>query len=175
MLARIYFRPTDLRMTDKNEVQGGDENRLIAERRAKLAAVREQGAAFPNDFRRDSLADDLQRELADKDKPELEQLDRKAAVAGRIMARRGPFMVLQDSSSRIQLYVDKKALNAELLDQIKGWDIGDIVGAEGPVHKSGKGICGIYTKDIAETKVALVNQYSADCEHPLMCEMQAVD
>lgn len=126
-------------MTDKNEVQGGDENRLIAERRAKLAAVREQGAAFPNDFRRDSLADDLQRELADKDKPELEQLDRKAAVAGRIMARRGPFMVLQDSSSRIQLYVDKKALNAELLDQIKGWDIGDIVGACGPVHRSGKG------------------------------------
>mgnify|MGYP000058184575 FL=1 len=43
------------------------------------------------------------------------------------------------------------------------------------VHTQGKAICGVFTRDIAETKVALVNQYSADCEHPLMCEMQKVD
>ena len=43
------------------------------------------------------------------------------------------------------------------------------------VHTQGKAVCGVFTRDIAETKVALVNQYSADCEHPLMCEMQAVD
>ncbi|PAU75904.1 lysine--tRNA ligase [Halomonas salipaludis] len=121
-----------------------DENHLIAERRAKLAARREHatktgGSAFPNDFRRDSLAAELDAELGDKDKAELEALDRQAAVAGRIMRKRGPFIVIQDVSGQIQLYVDKKGLPAEVLDDIKGWDIGDIVAGRGPVHKSGKG------------------------------------
>ncbi|MCE8016789.1 lysine--tRNA ligase [Halomonas sp. MCCC 1A17488] len=121
-----------------------DENRLIAERRAKLAARRERadaagGSAFPNDFRRDSLAADLVAELGEKDKDELESLHRPAAVAGRIMRKRGPFLVIQDPSGTIQLYVDKKGLAEEVLEDIKGWDIGDIVAARGPVHKSGKG------------------------------------
>ena len=121
-----------------------DENHLIAERRAKLAERREHAqrtgaSAFPNDFRRDSLAATLDAELGDKDKAELETLDRQAAVAGRIMRKRGPFIVIQDSSAQIQLYVDKKGLPAEVLDDIKGWDIGDIVAGRGPVHKSGKG------------------------------------
>jgi len=121
-----------------------DENHLIAERRAKLAARRAQaaeegGSAFPNDFRRDSLAAELQAELGDKDKAELETLDRQASVAGRIMRQRGPFIVIQDVSDQIQLYVDKKGLPAEVLEDVKSWDIGDIVAARGPVHKSGKG------------------------------------
>ena len=121
-----------------------DENRLIAERRAKLAARREQAAergesAFPNDFRRDSHAAELIDELGDKEKAELEALDRQAGVAGRIMRKRGPFIVIQDVSGQIQLYVDKKGLPAEVLEDIKSWDIGDVVAARGPVHKSGKG------------------------------------
>lgn len=121
-----------------------DENHLIAERRAKLAERRERaerdgGSAFPNDFRRDSLAAELAAELGDKDKTELEALARPAAVAGRIMRKRGPFIVIQDVSGQIQLYVDKKGLPEAMLDDVKGWDIGDIVGARGPVHKSGKG------------------------------------
>lgn len=121
-----------------------DENHLIAERRAKLAARRAQaaeegGSAFPSDFRRDSLAAELQAELGDKDKAELETLDRQASVAGRIMRQRGPFIVIQDVSDQIQLYVDKKGLPAEVLEDVKSWDIGDIVAARGPVHKSGKG------------------------------------
>ncbi|WP_104204825.1 lysine--tRNA ligase [Billgrantia saliphila] len=121
-----------------------DENRLIAERRAKLAARRERaaeigGSAFPNDFRRDSLAAELNAELGDKDKAELESLNRRAAVAGRIMRKRGPFLVIQDPSGLIQFYVDKKGLPEEVLEDIKGWDIGDIVAGRGPVHKSGKG------------------------------------
>jgi len=43
------------------------------------------------------------------------------------------------------------------------------------VHTQGKAICGVFTRDIAETKVAQVNQYSAECDHPLMCELQKVD
>lgn len=119
---------------EKNVLQ--EENKLIAERRAKLHAIREKGPAFPNSFRRDSHAADLQKELGEKTKDELEQLDRKASVAGRIMAKRGPFLVLQDISDRIQLYIDKTHAQA---DEIKSWDIGDIVGCSGPVHKSGKG------------------------------------
>lgn len=121
-----------------------DENHLIAERRTKLAARREQaaergGSAFPNDFRRDSLAAELQAELGEFDKTELESRGRQAAVAGRIMRKRGPFIVIQDVSGQIQLYVDKKGLPEAVLEDVKGWDIGDIVGARGPVHKSGKG------------------------------------
>ena len=121
-----------------------DENHLIAERRAKLAERREKaaergGSAFPNDFRRDSLAAELQAELGEFDKAELESRNRQAAVAGRIMRKRGPFIVIQDASGQIQLYIDKKGLPEDVLEDIKGWDMGDIVAARGPVHKSGKG------------------------------------
>ncbi len=40
------------------------------------------------------------------------------------------------------------------------------------VHKKGQGLCGVYTKDIAETKAAQVNQYSQNNEHPLLCEIE---
>jgi ATP-dependent Clp protease adaptor protein ClpS len=43
------------------------------------------------------------------------------------------------------------------------------------VHTQGKAVCGIFTRDIAETKVAQVNQYSAECDHPLLCELQKLD
>ncbi|WP_299256278.1 lysine--tRNA ligase [uncultured Kushneria sp.] len=133
-------------MANQDQQAGSEheENHLIAERRAKLAARREKagaegGSAFPNDLRRDSLAADLQAELGEHDKEALESLGRQAAVAGRIMRKRGPFIVIQDASGQIQLYVDKKGLPAEVLEDIKGWDIGDIVFGQGPVHKSGKG------------------------------------
>jgi lysyl-tRNA synthetase class 2 len=117
-----------------------EENKLIAERRAKLAHIRAtQDIAFPNTFRRQHLAQELHELHGEKDKETLEALDFKTAVAGRIMAHRGPFMVLQDVSGKIQLYVDKKALPEEVVAGIKSWDIGDIVCASGPVHKSGKG------------------------------------
>ena len=116
-----------------------DENRLIAERRSKLDSLREQGKAFPNDFRRTAYAGELQASHGHREKPELEEAHEVFSVAGRIMAMRGPFIVIQDSSDRIQFYVDKKALSEELRALIKSWDIGDIVGATGPVHKSGKG------------------------------------
>jgi len=40
------------------------------------------------------------------------------------------------------------------------------------VHTKGKGVCGVYTREIAETKVAQVNQYSQERKHPLLCEME---
>ena len=40
------------------------------------------------------------------------------------------------------------------------------------IHSEGKGVCGVYTEDIAETKAALVNQYSQDNQHPLLCQAE---
>ncbi|CAD5376968.1 lysine tRNA synthetase, inducible [Pseudomonas sp. OF001] len=117
-----------------------EENKLIAQRKEKLAAVREsQAIAFPNDFRRDSQAGDLQKQYAEAGKEELEGKQIKVSVAGRIMLNRGAFMVLQDTSGRIQLYVNRKTLAAETLEAIKHWDLGDIVGVSGVLARSGKG------------------------------------
>ncbi|MBS0288265.1 MAG: ATP-dependent Clp protease adapter ClpS [Proteobacteria bacterium] len=42
------------------------------------------------------------------------------------------------------------------------------------VHTNGKGVCGVYTRDIAETKVAQVNEFARLNEHPLLCKMEKV-
>src|SRR5690554_8149948 len=116
-----------------NSVQQ-DENRLIAERREKLAALRREGNAFPNTFRRDSYAGDLQQAHGDKSKEELEEAGIRVSVAGGVMLNRGAFMVLQDMTGRIQLYVNKGAQAFA-----KKIDMGDIIGVSGVLHKSGRG------------------------------------
>lgn len=40
------------------------------------------------------------------------------------------------------------------------------------VHQSGKGVCGTFSRDIAETKVTQVNSYSRENKHPLLCDME---
>ncbi len=124
-------------MSDEEQIQ--EENKITAQRREKLSALREQGNAYPNIFRRDSYAQDLQEILDDKSKQELVELNYLAKVAGRIMAKRGPFFVLQDMTGRIQAYIDRKSFPQDYINEIDTWDIGDIIGVEGPVHKSGKG------------------------------------
>ncbi len=117
-----------------------EENKLIAERRAKLDAIRQSCKAngHPNDFRRDALAGDLQAEFGEKSKEELEELNHVVAIAGRVMAKRGPFLLLQETSGNIQAYADK-AVQKVLKEQYHGLDIGDIIGVKGALHKSGKG------------------------------------
>jgi lysyl-tRNA synthetase class 2 len=116
-----------------------EENKLIAERRAKLAGLREKGNAYPNDFRRTAEAGHLQREYGESTKEELEQAGQVYAVAGRLVRNRGAFLLIQDGSGQIQLYINRKGLDEETLAGIKHWDLGDIVAARGPIHKSGKG------------------------------------
>ncbi|MEM9257031.1 MAG: lysine--tRNA ligase [Pseudomonadota bacterium] len=132
---------SDSKQTSGDEASADqvDENKLIAERRAKLSTLREAGNPFPNDFRRTALAGDLQREFSDEEKQVLEAADRHFAVAGRLVRNRGAFLLIQDGSDQIQLYVDRKALDENTLADIKSWDLGDIVAASGPLHKSGKG------------------------------------
>lgn len=116
-----------------------DENRLIAERRAKLGKLRQSGQAFPNDFRREHYCGELVGKLGAMEKDALEAEGLRASVAGRVMLNRGAFIVIQDMTGRLQLYVNRKTLSAEQLEEIKQWDLGDIVGAEGPIRKSNKG------------------------------------
>ena len=116
-----------------------DENKLIAERRAKLSGLREQRNPFPNDFRRTALAADLQKDYGHCSKEELEEAGQRFAVAGRLVRNRGAFLLIQDGSDQVQLYVNRKGLDQAMLEDIKSWDLGDIVAARGPLHKSGKG------------------------------------
>ena len=122
-----------------------DENRLIAERREKLQALRSQGIAFPNDFRIDAFAGDLQAEFADHDAwpaERVESLARRVRVAGRILFKRmmgkASFVQLQDFSGRLQLFVQQATLG-DAYEAFKGWDIGDIVGAEGVLMRTKTG------------------------------------
>jgi len=117
----------------------GEENKLISQRREKLTTMRERGDAFPNDFRRDTLASELEIQFADKSKDQLEAINHRAIVAGRIIRMRGPFLVLQDSSGLIQLYMNNKTLPEKQLEQFKLLDLGDIIGGEGSVFRTGKG------------------------------------
>lgn len=119
-------------MSDNTQQQ--DENRLIAERREKLNALREEGNAFPNKFRRDSYAQDLQEKYGEMSKEELAEAGIKVSIAGRVMLNRGAFGVMQDMSGRIQFYVNKEARKFA-----KSLDLGDIIGVTGELHKSGKG------------------------------------
>jgi lysyl-tRNA synthetase class 2 len=123
-------------MTEQTQAQ--DENRLIAERREKLAHIRNNGQAFPNDWHREHSASELETQYGEKTKEELETLNIPVSVAGRIMAKRGPFLVLQDATGRIQAYAGKD-VQADIKERWGQWDIGDIVGVAGPLHKSGRG------------------------------------
>lgn len=115
-------------------IQQQDENRLIAERRVKLDALKEAGCAYPNKFRRDSYVEDLQQAHGEKTKQELEELAITVSIAGRVMLNRGAFGVIQDMTGRIQFYVNKEARPFA-----KSLDLGDIIGVKGILHKSGKG------------------------------------
>lgn len=128
-----------------------DENKLIAQRREKLAALRE-GIAFPNDFRRDSLAERLQERYGEDEAGALQEKDIRVKVAGRLMAKRimgkASFAQIQDMSGRIQLFLQRDALPEGVYDAFKTWDIGDIVGAEGVMFKTKTGELSVKTSNL---------------------------
>ena len=119
-------------MANEEQLQQ-DENQIMAERRAKLSAIREKGIAFPNDFRPANLAADLH---ARYDSTEGEVLTADAievSVAGRMMLKRvmgkASFATVQDSSGQIQFYISRDAVGEETYASFKHWDLGDILGA----------------------------------------------
>jgi lysyl-tRNA synthetase class 2 len=133
-------------MSEQNpadEAAPQDENQLIAQRREKLAALRAQGQAFPNDFRRNTLAGELHAEYDDKPREYFDEHELRVAVAGRMMSKRimgkASFASLMDMSGRIQLFVQRDSLPEGVYADFKTWDIGDIIGAEGRLFKTRTG------------------------------------
>jgi lysyl-tRNA synthetase class 2 len=121
-----------------------DESRLITERREKLARLREStGNAFPNTFKRDSLAAELVASYGARSGESLAEEPIIVSVAGRMMARRvmgkNSFVSLQDRSGRIQLFVQRQELDDDSYADFKKWDVGDIVGASGRLMKTKTG------------------------------------
>jgi lysyl-tRNA synthetase class 2 len=120
-----------------------DENQIILERRAKLKALREQGVAYPNSFRREHFARDLHEQYGDKDEPWLEANKVPVKMAGRMMLKRvmgkASFANLQDMSGTMQVYVTDGDVGRERHDAFKHWDIGDILGVEGWLFRTRKG------------------------------------
>ncbi|MDR3418155.1 MAG: lysine--tRNA ligase [Nevskia sp.] len=120
-----------------------DENYVIAHRREKLDKLRAAGQAFPNTFRRDTLAEFLHGSYGGREAASLEHETAVFRLAGRIMAKRimgkASFAQLQDMSGRIQLFVQQGAVGEERYSEFKTWDVGDIVGAVGSVFKTKTG------------------------------------
>jgi len=120
-----------------------DTNELIEMRRTKLAALRQKGIAFPNDFRRDALAARLLMEYSHKTETELEAEPHQVKIAGRMMTRRqmgkASFAHLQDMSGRIQVYLRQDELPEGAYEAFKEWDLGDIIGIEGLLFKTKTG------------------------------------
>ena len=130
-----------------------DEQEQIKQRRSKLTALREQGIAFPTDFRRNVISGELLAEYGDKTKEELEAQPVRVKVAGRVMTRRimgkASFCHIQDMSGKIQLYVTRDTLPEGFYnEQFKKWDIGDIVGAEGTLFKTKVGELSVRVDDV---------------------------
>ena len=125
------------------EAAAPEENRIIAERRAKLAEWRATGCAYPNDFRRENLAGRLDELYGAKEKEDLDVLAISVKLAGRVMLKRvmgkASFVTVQDLSGRIQLYVTRDGIGEERYGDFKRWDLGDIVGCTGTLMKTKTG------------------------------------
>ena len=138
-------------MSDQRDTHQ-DEHTLIAQRREKLARLREDGVAFPTDFRRNVMAGELHAEYGDKDQAFLDAQPRRVKIAGRMMAKRVmgkvSFAQLMDMSGRIQIFVKKDALPEGVYDNFKSWDVGDILGVEGRLFRTKTGELSVWVEAI---------------------------
>jgi lysyl-tRNA synthetase class 2 len=144
---RLTSKPVEIKIVSDqqngNEPQV-DENELIRQRRDKLDAWRDSHAAYPNTFKPENLAEELEAKYGDLDKEELDSKAVPVSVAGRMMSRRimgkASFAHLQDRSGRIQVYLQRDSLPEGFYnEEFKKWDIGDIVAATGVLFKTNKG------------------------------------
>ena len=131
-------------MSEQGQKSPQDTNQIIAERRAKLAALRETGIAFPNDFRRNHLASDLHKKYGDQSNDTLEKDPVSVEVAGRMILKRvmgkASFATIQDMSGHIQLYITNDITGESVHAAFKHFDLGDILGVHGTlfITKSGE-------------------------------------
>ena len=125
-----------------NDDQEKDENKLIAERRRKLRVLREQGVAYPNDFRRDVLAAQLLSIYADRDAAWFEANPVRVRVGGRMMFKRvmgkASFAKIADRSGQIQLFLQESTLGGAY-QAFRDYDVGDMLGASGELFRTRTG------------------------------------
>lgn len=141
---------------DDNCDDNCDDNRLIAERREKLGQLREQGTAYPNDWRCNADAAMLNQRFADQKtwgNEQLEELTETFALAGRILSRRimgkAAFVHIQDGSGeRIQVYLRRDDLPDGVYQSFKGWDIGDIIGVSGSMMRTRTGELSLHAGEL---------------------------
>ena len=159
-----------------------DENHLIAERRAKLAALRTQGVAFPNDFVPADRAQALQAQYGGQEQAALAEAKHPASVAGRMMLKRvmgkASFATLQDSTGRIQIYLDRNNIGEEVYESFKHWDTGDILAVTGYMFKTNKGELSIHAESariLAKSLRPLPDKFHGIADQELRYRQRYVD
>jgi len=139
-------------MTNEPTTPQFDENQIISERRQKLSGIRKAGVAFPNDFERQHLAGNLHDQFGGRTHDELENLQVKVSVAGRMMLKRvmgkASFATIQDMSGKIQLYISNSDTGEDAHNAFKHYDLGDILGATGVLFKTKTGELSIRVSQI---------------------------
>ncbi|MHA6911402.1 lysine--tRNA ligase [Ralstonia pseudosolanacearum] len=132
--------------------QAQDDNQIMAERREKLAALRQQGVAYPNDFCPTHHAADLHTRYSETDQPALEAANVEVALAGRMMLKRvmgkASFATVQDGSGQIQFYITRDRVGEELYAAFKHWDLGDIIAARGVLFRTNKGELSVQVREL---------------------------
>ena len=127
-------------MTTEPNTPQQDESQIITERRAKLAAIRKDGIAFPNDFERKNVASILHASYGAMSHDELEKLNISVTVAGRMMLKRvmgkASFATIHDMGGRIQLFINNNDSGEVTHEAFKHYDLGDILGATGVLFKT---------------------------------------
>jgi lysyl-tRNA synthetase class 2 len=141
-------------MTDQNTLSAEpapqDENHIMAERREKLAAIRAQGVAFPNDFKPTHLAIDLHQAYGEMTKEALAEKNISVKMAGRMMLKRvmgkASFATVQDRTGQIQFYINDQESGEQTHAAFKHWDMGDIIAGEGVLFKTNRGELSVSVK-----------------------------
>ena len=144
--------PNQPQSPENTEVQ--DVNELIKQRHHKLDLIKQAGKnPYPNQFRREHYAQDLQTTYQDQDKQAL--ADAKpviVSVAGRMMLKRvmgkASFATIADMTGRIQAYISKNDIGEDAYNDFKTWDIGDIVGITGHLFRTNTGELSIHASDV---------------------------
>jgi len=130
----------------------GTEDSLRETRLNKLAQIiQEGGSTYPNRFKRDSLANTLQQRFAKASSQDLDEMDERFTLAGRVMTVRdfgkSLFLHLQDESGHLQLYLQRQSLGEEEYRKLRRLvDAGDILGARGRLFRTRTGELTLYVE-----------------------------
>ena len=143
---------SEIKTTAPAATTAEDENHIIAKRRAKLARLREQGVAYPNDFVREDLFGDLRATWGNKSKEEIEAANVQVAVSGRMMLKRimgkASFATVHDFTGDMQYFVTPADVGDEAYTMFKGLDLGDIVAARGQLFRTNRGELSVRVKEL---------------------------